>query len=227
MGNKKKAKVNDRGLELFRFPTPKSDRQVDYINSIRQNSITICVGCAGTGKSHLAIGAACQALWEGQIDQIIMTRPVVESSGGKGLGYLPGTVDEKLNPYMMPLVEEMRKFYPVSQIHALKQQEAIRAIPLEFMRGINFHNAIVIGDEFQNATLSQIKMFLTRMGSRTKMIMNGDMRQTDLDDRHIQGLPICIDKLHDVEGVGIIQLGSEDIVRNKLISKIMDRFEDI
>jgi len=222
MTKKKTQTNNETGLTIRRIPKAKSENQSKYMESIAKNTVTFCTGKPGTGKSHLAVGMACAALWQGKVEHIVVTRPVIET--GKGLGYLPGTFEEKMSPYLVPIMEEMKQFFDKDEIDKLRKNELIRIIPLEYMRGMNLHNCFVIGDEFQNATLEQIKMFLTRMGKSTKMVVNGDIDQTDLKNYDGRpGLQYCLDRLQDVDGIGMIHLEACDIVRNPIIANILER----
>ena len=162
---------------------------------------------------------ACQYFLNGTVEKIVITRPVVES--GRGLGYLPGSLTEKILPYLIPIIEEMKLFLGTESFNQAKAQNLIEMCPLEYMRGRNFHNAFMILDEAQNATFEQIKMFLTRIGMGSKAVINGDITQTDLDDRVEGGLDDCMTRLQKVEGVSICKLFGSDIVRNKIIADIL------
>jgi ATP-dependent DNA helicase RecG len=172
-----------------------------------------------THNTFLATGMACQYLTQNRIDQIILTRPMVQS--GRGLGYLKGDLKEKFEPYLMPLLEELEKF--VGKGSYLAEQGVVRMIPLELMRGANFHNAFMILDECQNATYDQMKMFMTRLGKSSKAVLCGDVKQTDLNGSDYMTV---IDKLTDLEGVGICKLDKSDIQRNGLLGRILTRMED-
>lgn len=198
---------------------PKSKNQSEYIRSMCESDVTFCSGPAGSGKTALAVGLSCQYLLEGKIEKIIITRPVVES--GRGLGYLPGTLTEKILPYLIPIIEEMKLYLGVETFNQSRGTNIIEMCPLEYMRGRNFHNAFMILDEAQNATFEQIKMFLTRIGMGSKAVINGDISQTDLDNRAEGGLDDCMTRLEKVEGVAICKLFGSDIVRNKIIADIL------
>tara|TARA_Y100001949_G_scaffold171420_1_gene173870 strand:- start:452 stop:1114 length:663 start_codon:yes stop_codon:yes gene_type:complete len=198
---------------------PKTDNQADYIRYMVESDVTFCSGPAGSGKTAVAVGLGCGYFLEKKVTKIIITRPVVES--GRGLGYLPGSLTDKIQPYLVPVVEEMKLYLGIETYHSGRATNEIEMCPLEYMRGRNFHNAFMILDEAQNATYEQIKMFLTRIGSGSKAIINGDIDQTDLDRTCDGGLSSCMDKLQEVEGVSICRLTSEDIVRNGIISKIL------
>lgn len=203
--------------------TPKSKNQADYIRCVVENDVTLCVGPAGSGKTAIATGLACESLMRNDVSKIIITRPVIES--GKGLGYLPGTMLEKINPYMIPILEEMKQYLGDSLMH-LKATNVIEICPLEYMRGRNFHNAFMILDEAQNCTFEQIKMFVTRIGVDSKVIINGDTDQSDLPEYTKGGLDKFMSRLDGLLGVGICHLESCDVVRNGLIPKILGRLKE-
>jgi len=198
---------------------PKSKNQAIYIKSMMDNDVTFCSGPAGSGKTALAVGLASQFLLDGTVEKIIITRPVVES--GRGLGFLPGTLTEKILPYLIPIIEEMKLYLGSDTFNLSKSQNIIEMCPLEYMRGRNFHNAFMILDEAQNATFEQIKMFLTRIGMGSKAVINGDLTQTDLNDYTEGGLNECMTKLEAIDGVAICRLFGSDIVRNKIIADIL------
>lgn len=197
--------------------SPKTDNQGNYIRDIAECDITFCSGPAGSGKTAIAVGLACEYLLDQKIERIIITRPVVESGGG--LGYLPGTMEEKIQPYLVPIMEEMRLYLPRNML----ESDSIELCPLEYMRGRNFHNSFMILDEAQNATMEQIKMFITRIGWDSKAVINGDLEQTDLGEA--TGLQSCLDKLDDLDGVAMCELTDDDIIRNDIISKILRRLQ--
>ena len=180
-------------------------------------------GPAGTGKTAVSVGLACEYLTSGKVEKIIITRPVVES--GKGLGYLPGSFHDKIHPYLIPVIEEMNGYLGSESVKKLRAENIIEICPLEYMRGRNFHNAFIILDEAQNATFEQIKMFLTRMGRKSKCVINGDVDQSDLIPRLRGALTICTDRLFDVTGVSIVELTKDDIIRNKVIARILPKLD--
>jgi len=198
---------------------PKSKNQAVYIKSMMDNDVTFCSGPAGSGKTALAVGLASQFLLEGRVEKIVITRPVVES--GRGLGYLPGTLTEKILPYLIPIIEEMKLYLGADVFNLSKSQNIIEMCPLEYMRGRNFHNSFMILDEAQNATFEQIKMFLTRIGMGSKAVINGDLSQTDLNDYAEGGLDDCMTRLEKIDGVAVCKLFGGDIVRNKIIADIL------
>ena len=200
---------------------PKTKNQEGYIRSIAESDVTFCTGPAGSGKTAVAVGLACEYLLEKKVEKIILTRPIVES-GGRGLGFLPGTMNEKIQPWLVPVIEEMNLYLTKDTVNSFRSANKIELCPLEYMRGRNFHNSFMILDEAQNATFEQIKMFLTRIGRESKATINGDLDQTDLI-QHQSGLAYCVDKLDQLDGVGICRLSSEDIIRHTIISKILER----
>lgn len=204
--------------------SPKTQNQAEYIRAIIESDITICVGPAGSGKTTVSVGLACEHLSHGKIERIIITRPIIES--GRGLGFLPGSFHDKIHPYLVPVMEEMNKYFAPPTIEKLRKEEIVQACPLEYMRGRNFHNSFMILDEAQNATLEQIKMFVTRIGKNSRAVINGDLGQTDLPSHSKNGLRTCIDRLDNLKGVSICKLTTEDIIRNRIISSILSRLED-
>lgn len=217
-----KKKRNDNNGILYREFKPKTKNQHEYIRAIVENDIIICTGPAGTGKTCVAAGIGIEHLIHGKVDRLVITRPVVES--GRGLGYLPGDYQNKIHPYLVPLLDEFNTYLDPCLVQQKIREEIIRIVPLEYMRGYSFHNSFIILDEGQNATLDQIKMFLTRIGSNSTCVINGDLTQSDLDPVNI-GLNTCIRKLTDVESVAIIELTYADVIRNSLISKILAKLD--
>ena len=218
--NNQKGQSNKRRKQLI----PKTKNQEEYIKLISSCDVTFCTGPAGTGKTAVAVGLACDYLLDKRVEKIIVTRPVVEA--GRGLGFLPGTFDEKIHPYLVPVLEEMTYRLNGHRVRSYREEGLIEVCPLEYMRGRNFHNSFMILDEAQNATFEQLKMFITRIGWDSKAVINGDLDQTDLSERSSGGLEEFIDKLDNVSGVGIAELTDEDIIRNKIISKIINALYD-
>lgn len=203
---------------------PRSENQKDYIRGIAENTITFCQGLAGSGKTHIAIGMALEYLLEEKVSRIIITRPVLEA--GEKIGYLPGTAEEKLHPYLLPILDEINHFIPIAQYVNLKTNNKIEVVPLGLMRGRNFHNCFIVADECQNASYEQLKMLLTRVGMNSKLVLTGDVGQSDLA-RHIQGgFLALINALEGIDGIGLSRLESSDIVRNPIIGKILHRLDN-
>ena len=222
---RKKRKYNSgANLSLLTYLKPKSTNQRVYVNSIHKSDIIFCSGPAGSGKTAIAVGLACQYLINKQVDKIVIARPTVES--GRGLGHLPGTYSAKIQPYLIPVLEEMSKYLDAETLRIFRHSNIIELCPLEYMRGRNFHGSFMILDEAQNATFEQIKMFLTRIGRNSKAVVNGDLAQTDLYADTRGGLNTCMNKLRGLEGVSICRLEGADIVRNDIIVKILNRLND-
>jgi len=200
----------------------KTDNQKNYVRSIVENDVTLCCGPAGSGKSYIAAGIAAEHLWKDKIENIIVTRPLV--CAGKDIGSLPGELMEKINPYLIPMQENFKTFLGQAYYGHYCNERRIQFHPLEVMRGATYHNTYMILDEAQNCTLEQIKMFITRMGEGSKVIVNGDIKQTDIKNK--SGLFECVSKLEDVEGVGISKLEYADIQRNGIIGKILSALEN-
>ena len=231
MRKNKKKKIIDATNSIVLHPAyknrlkPRTPNQHDFIRTIAENTITFCQGVAGSGKTHIAVGMALEYLLEDKVEKIIITRPVVES--GERLGFLPGTAEEKLHPYLLPILDEIAYFIPMSQYGMLKTQHKIEVIPLGLMRGRNFHNSFVVADECQNASYDQLKMLLTRIGNESKMVLTGDTSQSDLYKNMRGGFTKLINGLSNLENVGIAHLLNSDIVRNPIIGKILLRLEQV
>lgn len=224
MSRKRKTSNNRNHIQtnsnkLNREFKPKTDGQYDYIRCIAESDIVVCVGPAGTGKTTCAVGLACEYLLTGKVDQIVITRPVMET-GRTGLGFLPGSMESKIHPYLIPILDEMNIYLGKARMDLFLTSGKIRIVPLEFMRGYNLNQSFIIVDEAQNATLSQIKMCLTRIGRNSKIVLAGDIEQSDLYDDQM-GLITCLEKLKDTKGVSIVKLSTLDIVRNDIISRIL------
>jgi phosphate starvation-inducible PhoH-like protein len=203
---------------------PRTENQKEYIRSIIENTITFCQGSAGSGKTHCAVGLALEHLLEDKIKKIIITRPVVEA--GEKIGYLPGKYEEKLFPYLLPIEDEINYFIGPALNATLKLNNKIEIVPLGFMRGRNFHDCFIVADECQNASYEQLKMLLTRIGQNSKMVLTGDVSQSDLA-RHLQGgFYEMIKNLSDVDGIGISTLTDNDIIRNPIIAKILAKLDN-
>lgn len=214
--------VHGVGGRIIKAMTPNQQLLVDTVN---KNDMVFAVGPAGTGKTYTGVAMAVKALKEKQVKKIILTRPAVEA--GENLGFLPGDMKEKLDPYMQPLYDALRDMLPNEKLEDYILKGIIQIAPLAFMRGRTLDDAFVILDEAQNTTHSQMKMFLTRMGKNAKFMITGDPGQVDLPRRTISGLKEAILVLKDVEGIGIIYLDDKDIVRHKLVKKVIDAYKQI
>ena len=204
---------------------PRSPMQAAYINALMNRELVVGTGPAGTGKTYTAVALAVKALKEKQVKRIIMTRPAVEA--GENLGFLPGDLKEKLDPYMQPLYDGLRDMIPAEKLETLIENRTIQIAPLAFMRGRTLDNAFVILDEAQNTTHAQMKMFLTRMGKSAKFIITGDPGQIDLPRRVTSGLKEALLVLKDVDGVGMVYLDDKDVIRHKLVKKIISAYKAI
>jgi len=208
--------------KLKRSFEAKGKNQTDYVLSIIKNDITFCSGPSGTGKSFISAGIAAQHLLKGKTQQLIVTRPLV--TAGSSLGAVPGDIQDKVRPYLKPMEENLKYFLGDDTFDELLEEDIIRFEPLELMRGASYHNSYMVLDEAQNCTLQQIKMFITRIGENSKVIINGDTDQTDL--KRDSGLHICVKKLHDLRGVGVCELTDDDIQRHPIIKSVLMRLKD-
>ena len=195
------------------------------IDSVNNNDMVFAIGPAGTGKTYTGIALAVKALKNKNVKRIILTRPAIEA--GENLGFLPGDLKEKLDPYMQPLYDSLKDMIPSEKLKKYMEDEVIQIAPLAFMRGRTLDNAFVILDEGQNTTHSQMKMFLTRMGKNAKFIITGDPGQVDLPRNSISGIKEAILILKNTPGVGIVHLDESDVIRNKLVKKIVDAYKNI
>lgn len=198
--------------------------QVQLINDYKANDLIIAEGPAGTGKTYTSIALAVRALKEREVKKIVLTRPAVEA--GERLGFLPGDMKEKLDPYLQPLYDALHDMLPFKKLETWIEDGTVQIAPLAFMRGRTLENAFVILDEAQNATMSQLKMFLTRMGVNSKFIMTGDSTQIDLPRKSESGLIQAMKILAGIDGISIIKFDERDIVRHKLVKKIVKAYED-
>lgn len=197
--------------------------QKKLVKAVNKNDMVFAVGPAGTGKTYTAVALAVRALKAKEVKRIILTRPAVEA--GENLGFLPGDLKEKLDPYMMPLYDALRDMIPAEKLADMIEFGIIEIAPLAFMRGRTLDKAFVILDEAQNATPMQMKMFLTRMGMTAKFVITGDMSQVDLPRKQRSGLIYAMEILKDVEGLEIIRLQQSDVIRHSLVKKIVDAFD--
>ena len=198
--------------------------QKKYVDLLKKKTITFGIGPAGTGKTYLAVAIAVNAYKEKQVEKIILTRPAVEA--GEKLGFLPGDLQEKVNPYLRPLYDALQEMLGLDSFSKMMERGTIEIAPLAYMRGRTLSNAVVILDEAQNTTKEQIKMFLTRLGENSKMVITGDLTQIDLPAGHTSGLKHAVKILKDINDIGIIRLSEKDVVRHPLVQQIVKAYEN-
>ena len=202
---------------------PRTQGQVEYLRALHRNELVFGIGPAGTGKTYLAVAMAVQMLAEGKVDRIVLSRPAVEA--GERLGFLPGDMREKIDPYLRPLYDALYDMMPGDQVIRRMASGEIEIAPLAFMRGRTLANAFVILDEAQNTTPMQMKMFLTRLGENSRMAVTGDLTQVDLPAGARSGLAEAIDVLAGIEGVGMVRFGAADVVRHALVGRIVAAYD--
>ena len=211
--------VSNRGRTI----RPKTANQKRYVDAIEDHTITFGIGPAGTGKTYLAMAMAVAALQAKKINKIVLTRPAVEA--GESLGFLPGTLSEKIDPYLRPLFDALHDMIDIDSIPRLMQSGIIEVAPLAYMRGRTLNDAFIILDEAQNTTPEQMKMFLTRLGFGSKMVVTGDVTQIDLPNGQNSGLKIVRDILKDIDDIAFMELTAEDVVRHRLIGDIVKAYD--
>jgi phosphate starvation-inducible PhoH-like protein len=202
---------------------PRTINQQKLVYSVRENDVIFVVGPAGTGKTFVSVAMAVQALKNKEVKKIIITRPAVEA--GENLGYLPGDLKEKIDPYLRPIYDSLDEMVPFEKLKFYLESRVIEIAPLAYMRGRTLNNAFILLDEAQNTTPMQIKMFLTRMGPSSKVIVTGDMTQIDLPKNQNSGLAEAIGILKDIPGVGFIELQPKDVVRHKIVRDIVEAYQ--
>jgi len=213
-------------IEVFkagRQIRPRTAGQARFLEAIGKNDVTLCCGPAGTGKTYLAVAMAAAALKAQRVRKIVLVRPAVEA--GESLGYLPGDLQAKINPYLRPLMDALHEMMDYDLINRYKEEDVIEIIPLAYMRGRTLNEAFIILDEAQNTTVSQMKMFLTRMGEGSKIVVSGDVTQIDLPPNHRSGLIDGLQRLRGLEGIAAVKLSRADIVRHPLVQKIVNAYE--
>lgn len=203
----------------------RSDNQQQLIDAFNRDDMIFAVGPAGTGKTYLSIALAVKALKEKTVKRLILSRPAVEA--GEKLGFLPGDMKDKIDPYLQPLYDALEDMIPAVKLQDMMEKHIIQIAPLAFMRGRTLNDAVVILDEAQNTTTAQIKMFLTRMGWNTKMIITGDLTQIDLPAKTKSGLKDALEVLNGVEGISVVNLNDKDIVRHKLVTRIVAAYKRV
>ena len=202
----------------------KTFNQRKLVEAVNTKDMVFAVGPAGTGKTYTAVACAVRALKNKQVRRIILTRPAVEA--GENLGFLPGDLKDKLDPYMMPLYDALRDMIPAEKLMDYMEMGVVEIAPLAFMRGRTLDKAFVILDEAQNSTVNQMKMFLTRMGMNANFVITGDASQIDLPKKQKSGLIYALDNLKDIEGIGMVRLNKNDVIRHGLVKKIIEAFEN-
>ena len=213
-------------IEVYRKSAlirPRTPGQEDYVRAMAENDLVFCLGPAGTGKTYLAVAMALSLLKAGKIKRLVLARPAVEA--GEKLGYLPGDLQAKVNPYLRPLFDAMGDMMEFDQIKRFISNDAIEVLPLAFMRGRTLNSAAILLDEAQNATPQQMLMFLTRLGNHSKMIVTGDDSQSDLDGRSKSGLVDAAHRLRETEGIAVVRLSKVDIVRHPLVTQIVNAYD--
>ena len=203
--------------------TPRTANQRRYVDALRKHAMVFGVGPAGTGKTYLAMAMAVAALLKGDVRRIILTRPAVEA--GEKLGFLPGDLAEKVDPYLRPLYDALQDMLSGERVAKLMEKRVIEVAPLAFMRGRTLNDAFVILDEAQNTTIPQMKMFLTRMGENARMVITGDVTQVDLHPSHTSGLVHALTVVHDISGIEIVHFDARDVVRHPLVGAIVDAYD--
>src|SRR6185503_3857901 len=204
--------------------SPRTQGQARYMTAIREHDVVFAVGPAGTGKTYLAVAMAVEAFKRKQFRKIVLVRPAVEA--GESLGFLPGDLHAKINPYLRPLLDALQEMIDYDQMKRFMEQDVIEVVPLAYMRGRTLNEAFIILDEAQNTTVAQMKMFLTRMGIGSKIVISGDTTQVDLPRASASGLIDALSRLRDIEGINIVQLNKSDIVRHKLVQEIVRAYEE-
>lgn len=215
--------LTELGKEVSTDIRPRTPGQKRYTQAIQEHDVVFATGPAGTGKTYLAVAMAVAALRQRVIRKIVLVRPAVEA--GESLGFLPGDLHAKINPYLRPLLDALQEFLGYDQARKLLDQDVIEVVPLAYMRGRTLNEAFIILDEAQNTTESQMKMFLTRMGTGSKVVVSGDITQVDLPKTVRCGLRDAMERLANVNGIGFVKLTAEDIVRHPLVQRIVDAYE--
>jgi len=223
-GSDRQSIQNLTPMDGGRHVRPRTDGQARYVRAMQENDLTFSIGPAGTGKTFLAVGMAVNLLRQGQVKRIVLVRPAVEA--GERLGFLPGDIVAKVNPYLRPLFDALNDMMDPDQVKRYMENDIIEIVPLAYMRGRTLNQAVIILDEGQNTTIPQMKMFLTRMGNGSKIIVTGDITQVDLPRQMRSGLIDAVHRLRDLDQIAIIHLNEADIVRHPLVQKIVRAYEE-
>lgn len=218
------AREDAEPLKTSKVIKPRSPGQAEYLDCIRQNELVFCSGPAGCGKTYLAVAMAVNALRTEQVRKIILVRPAVEA--GEKLGFLPGDVFAKVNPYLRPLLDALNDILSFETVKTYLEKDVIEIVPLAYMRGRTLNSTFIILDEAQNTTTTQMKMFLTRMGNESRIVVTGDTTQIDLPSHLNSGLIDAMMRLSDINGVGMVELTGRDIVRHRLVREVVDAYEE-
>jgi len=222
-GDEESASAGSELLPLLPHVAPRTEGQEEYLRSIAQTDVTLCFGPAGTGKTFLSVAAAISHFKRGLVSRIVLTRPAVEA--GESLGFLPGTLVEKVNPYLVPLFDALNDILGFDRARKLVERGVVEVAPLAFMRGRSLNNSFIILDEAQNTTYPQMKMFLTRMGRGSRAVVTGDITQIDLERRENSGFVCALGILEDlIPGVRIVELKESDVVRNPIVQRIINAY---
>ncbi|MCG8451109.1 MAG: PhoH family protein [Pirellulales bacterium] len=216
--------INSIDVRGGRTIHPRTKGQSQYVEAIRKHSLVFCTGPAGTGKTYLAVATAVEALLAQTIGKIVLVRPAVEA--GESLGYLPGDLQAKINPYLRPLLDALREMMDYEKVRRYMEEDVIEVVPLAYMRGRTLNRAFIILDEAQNTTVSQMKMFLTRMGEDSRVVVSGDTSQIDLPPHTKSGLIDAISRLRNIDGYALVKLTGSDIVRHRLVQEIVRAYEE-
>ena len=202
---------------------PKTAGQARYVDAMRSHDLVFCSGPEGCGKTHLAVAMAINALRQQQVRKIVLVRPAVEA--GEKLGFLPGDIFAKVNPYLRPLLDALADMLDFEQVRRYMERDVVEIVPLAFMRGRTLNHTFIILDEGQNTTVTQMKMFLTRMGIESKIVVTGDVTQNDLPDNVASGLVDAMKRLRDINGVAAVELSGQDIVRHRLVREVVEAYD--
>jgi phosphate starvation-inducible PhoH-like protein len=202
---------------------PKTENQSTYVDAVRDNTITFCIGPAGCGKTYIATSLGAQALMNGNYERLVITRPAIEA--GERIGFIPGGIDEKLHPYMMPVIDNLNRCFGPAKVKVFKEKSIIEIAPVAFLRGRSLEHCFIVADEAQNLTIAQMRMLLTRLGAGSKLVVNGDVTQSDLPRNVPSGLLHAKDILQGIPGIAWVELGNHDIVRHPLVQAIVEAYE--